>query len=183
MRTPDPLALVVERDPAFLAAVDLHVGGVQVDRHRLAQRRRPSRPHHGQRSQRRGGHIGEPGLHRMPLRVGEPARQPGRRGRGQPGHHGQHLPGLVGTLAVQPDEEVLPGQLRRGDPDQQLPAAQPPIPGLDRADDRVQQLIIASRSTSSVTAIAPENRVSDASGAPIRTRRRTRRISRTLPTR
>ena len=34
-----PLALVIERNPAFLAAVDLHVGGVQVDRHRLAQRR------------------------------------------------------------------------------------------------------------------------------------------------
>ena len=38
-------------------------------------------------------------------------------------------------------------------------------------------LIIASRSTSSVTAIAPENWVSDASGAPIRTRHRTRRKS------
>jgi hypothetical protein len=140
VRTPDPLALVIERNPAFLAAVDLHVGGVQVDRHRLAQRRRPRGRHHGQRGQRHGGHIGEPGLHRMPLRVGELARQPGRSGRGQPGHHGQHLPGLVGTLAVQPDEEVLPGQLSRGDPDQQLPAAQPPIPGLDRADGRVQQL-------------------------------------------
>jgi len=86
-------------------------------------------------------------------------------------------------LAVQPDEEVLPGQLRRGDPDQKLPAAESPISGLDWADGRVQQLIIASRSTSSVTAIAPENRVNDASGAPIRTRRRTRRISRILPTR
>ena len=44
-------------------------------------------------------------------------------------------------------------------------------------------LIIPSRSTSSVTAAIPENRVSDGSGAPIRTRRRNRRISRTLPTR
>ena len=140
MRTPDPLALVIERDPAFLAAVDLHVGGVQVDRHRLAQRRRPSRPHHGQRGQRRGGHIGEPGLHRMPLRVGELACQPGRGGRGQPRHRGQHLPGLVATLTVQPDQEVLPGQLRRGDPDQQLPAAKSPIPKLDRTNSRVQQL-------------------------------------------
>ena len=33
-------------------------------------------------------------------------------------------------------------------------------------------LIIAGRSTSSVTAIAPENRVSDTSDTPIRTRRR-----------
>jgi hypothetical protein len=43
-------------------------------------------------------------------------------------------------------------------------------------------LIMFSRSTSSVTAAIPENRVSDRSGAPTRTRRRNRRISRTLPT-
>jgi hypothetical protein len=43
--------------------------------------------------------------------------------------------------------------------------------------------IIPSRSTSSVTAAGPENRVGDRSGAPTRTRRRNRRISRTLPTR
>ena len=125
VRTPDPPALVIERDPAFLAAVDLHVGGVQVDRHRLAQRSRPRGRYHGQRSHRRGGHIGEPGLHRMLLRVGELPRQPGRGGRGQPSQHGRHLPGLVGLLAVQPDQEMLPGQLSRGDPDQQLPALNP----------------------------------------------------------
>jgi hypothetical protein len=44
-------------------------------------------------------------------------------------------------------------------------------------------LIIFSRSVSSDTAAIPENRVTDGSGAPIRTRRRNRRISRTLPTR
>jgi hypothetical protein len=43
--------------------------------------------------------------------------------------------------------------------------------------------IIASRSTSSVTAANPEYRVNDGSGAPTRTRRRNRWISRTLPTR
>jgi hypothetical protein len=39
-----------------------------------------------------------------------------------------------------------------------------------------------SRSTSSVTATIPDTGVSDGSGAPIRTRRRNRRISRTLST-
>jgi hypothetical protein len=43
--------------------------------------------------------------------------------------------------------------------------------------------IIPSRSTNSVTATIPEYRVTDGSGAPIRTRRRNRWISRTLPTR
>lgn len=46
-----------------------------------------------------------------------------RRGRGaQPGHGREHLPGHVGALAVQPDQEVLPGQLRGHQPDQQLSA-------------------------------------------------------------
>jgi hypothetical protein len=43
--------------------------------------------------------------------------------------------------------------------------------------------IMFSRSINSVTAAIPENRVTDGSGAPTRTRRRTRQISRTLPTR
>jgi hypothetical protein len=44
-------------------------------------------------------------------------------------------------------------------------------------------LIMFSRSTSSVTATSPDTGVNDGSGAPIRTRRRNRRISRTLSTR
>ena len=40
MRPADPLALVVIGHAAFLAAVDLHVGGVQVDRDRPAGQRR-----------------------------------------------------------------------------------------------------------------------------------------------
>jgi hypothetical protein len=43
--------------------------------------------------------------------------------------------------------------------------------------------IIPRRSINSVTAAIPENRVTDRSGAPTRTRRRNRQISRTLPTR
>ena len=137
MRAADPLALVVVGHPALVAAVDLHVGGVQIDRHRLAQRRRPLRRQRGS-VQRGGGDVAEPGLHRRPLPVGEPAGQPGRGRRGQPGHRGQHLPGGVGALAVQPDQEVLPGQLRRGHPDQQLPAGVPAVALLDRPDRRVQ---------------------------------------------
>ncbi len=44
-------------------------------------------------------------------------------------------------------------------------------------------LIMFRRSTNSVTAAIPDTGVSDGSGAPIRTRRRNRAISRTLPTR
>jgi hypothetical protein len=44
-------------------------------------------------------------------------------------------------------------------------------------------LIISRRSINSVTAAIPEYGVTDGSGAPIRTRRRNRPISRTLPTR
>ena len=39
MRRADPLTLVVKGHAAFLAAVDLHVGGVQVDRDRPADQR------------------------------------------------------------------------------------------------------------------------------------------------
>ena len=63
VRAPDPLALVVERHPALAAAVDLHIGGVQIDRHLLTQRRRTLG---GQQRQRGRGDIAEPGLHRMP---------------------------------------------------------------------------------------------------------------------
>jgi hypothetical protein len=38
VRAADPLTLVVVGHAALVAAVDLHIGGVQVDRHVLAQR-------------------------------------------------------------------------------------------------------------------------------------------------
>ena len=138
MRAPDPLALVVVGHPALVAAVDLHVGGVQIDRHALGQRGRPLRRHHRQRGQRGGVHIAQPGLHRRPLRVGQPPRQPGRGRRAQPRHRGQLLPGGVGALPVQPDQEVLPGQLRGSHPHQQLPAGVAAAALLDRPDLRVQ---------------------------------------------
>ena len=43
-------------------------------------------------------------------------------------------------LAVQPGQEILPGQLRRRDPAQQLPGAETAIPLLDRADRRIHRL-------------------------------------------
>jgi hypothetical protein len=55
-------------------------------------------------------------------------------------------------LAIQPDQKVLPSQLRGSHPDQQLSTGQPAIAGLDRPDRRVQHLIMPSWLTNSVTA-------------------------------
>ena len=138
MRAPTPLSLVVVGHPALVSAVDLDVGGVQVDRHALGQRGRPLWCHHRQRGQRGGVHVAQPGLHRRPLCVGQPAGQPGRGRRAQPGHRAELLPSGVGTLAVKPDQEVLPGQLRGGHPHQQLPAGVAAAALLDRPDHRVE---------------------------------------------
>ncbi len=43
------------------------------------------------------------------------------------------------ALVVQPDQEVLPGQLRRRHPDQQLPTGMAPVAGLDRPDRCIQR--------------------------------------------
>ena len=79
-------------------------------------------------------------LHRPPLPGGDP---PGhaRRGRGaQPRHRRDLLPGRIRALAVQPGQEVFPGQLRRRDPGQQLPRPEAAITLLDRANRRIQGL-------------------------------------------
>jgi hypothetical protein len=86
-------------------------------------------------------------------------------------------------MTVQAGHEVLPGQLRRSDPDQHLPGR--------RARSRVliepilasNRGITPSRSVSSVTANIPEHPVSDRSDGPIWTRRRGWRFCRSLPTR
>jgi hypothetical protein len=138
VRAADPLALVVVGHPALVAAVDLHVGGVQIDRHLRGQRGGPLRRHRGEHVQRGGMHIAEPGLHRRPLRVTEPARQPGRGRCTQPRHRNQLLAGNIGALPVQPDQEILPGQLRGSHPYQHLPAGVTAAALLDRPDPRVQ---------------------------------------------
>ena len=137
VRPADPLALVVIGHAALLAAVDLHVGGVQVDGDRPAGQR--CHPLRGQQAQHPPGHRGQPALHCLPLRRGDPPGQ-ARRGRGrQPRYGRQLLARRIGALAVQPGQEVLPGQLRRGQPRQQLPGPEPAVALLDRADRRIQR--------------------------------------------
>ena len=130
VRAAGPLPLVVVGHPAFLAAVDLHVGGVDVDRHRaFGQLGRPLRrqqAHHPRRRRR------EARLRAPPVPGGEPARDPGRGRGGQARHRCQQLPGLVGADPVQAHQEVLPGQLRGGHPGQHLPAGKPAAALLDR---------------------------------------------------
>ena len=129
MRQAHPLALMVIRHAALLAPVNLHIGGVQVDRDRAAgQRRRPLRR---QQRQHPAGHRRHALLDRLPLRRGEPA--------GQARHRRDQLARRIGALPVQPGQEVLPGQLRRRDPAQHLPSAEPAIPLLDRADCGIQR--------------------------------------------
>jgi hypothetical protein len=64
--------------------------------------------------------------------------QSGRSGGGQPGHRRQRLPGDIAAVAVQPDQEVLAGQLCCRYTDQQLAGPEPPVALLDRTRRRVQ---------------------------------------------
>ena len=115
VRQADPLALVVIRHAALLAAVDLHVGGVQVDRDRPASQRR--RPLRGQQRQHPPGHRRQAGLHRLATGPGVTRRARPGRGRGRQARHRRDLLARrIGALAVQPGQEILPGQLRRRDP-------------------------------------------------------------------
>ena len=118
------------------------------------------------------GHRRQAGLHRLPLRRGDPPGQ-ARRGRGrQPRHRRDLLPGRIGALAVQPGQEVLPGQLRRRDPGQQLPGPEPAVPLLDRADRRIQRADHAE----------PVTQLGDRGQARVRRQRRIRRADpRLLP--
>jgi len=56
-----------------------------------------------------------------------------------PGTGRQRLPRGIGADPVQPDQEVLPGQLCRRHPDQQLTGTESPVALLDRAHRHVQQ--------------------------------------------
>ena len=154
---------MVIRHAALLPAVDLHVGGVQVDGDRAAgQRRGPLR---GQQVQHPAGHRRQATLNRCPLSRGDPPGQ-ARRGRGrQPGHRGDLLPGRICPLPVQPGQEVLPGQLRRRDPGQQLPGPIAAVPLLDRADRGIQRLHHAE----------PLAQLADRGQARVRRQRRIRR--------
>ena len=163
VRPPDPLALVVIGHAAFLAAVDLHVSGVQVDGDRpFGQRRGPRRR---QQRQHPAGHRRQAVLDRLPLRRRDPPGQPGR-SRGRQARHGRDLLAChVGALAVQPGQEVLPGQLRRRDPAQQLPGTETAIPLLDGADRGIHRFDHAE----------PAAQLGDRSQARIRRQRPIRR--------
>jgi hypothetical protein len=120
--------------------------------------------------------VTNPGLHRMPLPISEIPRKPGCGRSTQPRHRRDHLPGSVGALPVKPHEEVLPGQLRGRDPDQQLSAGMPALTGLNRPDRRIQQF----DHTESVDQLGHRRHPRHRSQRRIR---RTRQISRTLSTR
>ncbi len=138
MRAPDPLALVVERHPLLEPAVDLHIGGVQVDRHIRRQRPSAAGVDSAEHVEPGGVHVTEPGLHRRPLPLGDPAGQAGGGCGRQPRHRRERLPRTVGAVPVEPDQEVLPAQLRRGHADQHLPGAEPAVPILDRSHRGVE---------------------------------------------
>jgi hypothetical protein len=166
VRPAHPLALVVIGHAPLLAAIDLHVRGVQVDRHRPTRQRR--RPRRKQQRQHPPGHYRQAGLHRLPLRRGDPPGQPGRGRARQPRHRRDLLPGRIGALAVQPGQEVLPGQPRRRDPGQQLPGPDPRPRCLIGPTAASSAAITPSWSHSLVMAARPAFGVSDRSGAPIR---------------
>jgi hypothetical protein len=166
MRATATLSLVVVLHPAFLTSVDFLVGGVDIDRDRaLGQHRRPWR---GQQREHPLRRPRDTGLHRSPLLRGEPPCQPGRRGRCQARYRCEHLPRLIATVSIQPDQEILPGQLRRGHTHQQLPGTMATVSSLDRPDRAIQVFDQPSRSTSSATAAIPDTGVNVGSGAPIR---------------
>jgi hypothetical protein len=137
MRPPDPLALMVIGHSALLAAVDLHIGGIQVDRDRPAGQRR--RPLGGHQVQHPPGHRRQAALDRLPLGRSNPPGQPRRGSRRQPRHRRELLARHIGALPVQPGQEILPGQLRRRDPAQQLTSAETAIPLLDGADRSIHR--------------------------------------------
>jgi hypothetical protein len=161
-----------------VASVDLDIGGVQIDRHLLAQRRGPLRcPHR----EHRGIDVADPGLHRVPLPGGEPAREPGRGRGGQPAHRGEHLPAASARWRSSPTRKSSPASCAEANPTSNWPPEKPRSRALIDPIARSNSLIMFRRSTNSVTATIPDTGVSDGSGAPTRTRRRNRRISRTLP--
>jgi hypothetical protein len=127
---------MVTGDAAFPAAVDLHVGGIQVDRDRALGQR--CRPRHPQQVQHPLLDHRDTAFHSLPLLAGDPAGQARRRGRTQPQHRRDLLSGRISALPVQARQEVFPGQLRRRDPGQQLPRPETKGPLADRADRRVQ---------------------------------------------
>lgn len=105
VRTPATLALVVVGHPALLPAINLHIGGVHVDRHRTQQGLHPLRRQQGQHPLGRPGHAP---FHRRPLLGVYPPGQTRRRGGTQPRHRSQQLTSRISAISIQPTRKSSP---------------------------------------------------------------------------
>jgi len=129
---------IVPPDPLLGLAVDLDVGGVQVDR-RVAQHQRG--PHlRRNRTQPTRVKLGQGGLDPGQLRRSEPARQPGRGPARCHRRLGQQSAAGISADPIHPVQAVLPRKLRGRHPHQQLPAVQAPVARLNRPNATVEHL-------------------------------------------
>jgi hypothetical protein len=86
-----------------------------------------------------------------------------------PGTRRELRPRRVGALPIQPDKEVLPDQLHRGQPTSSSPGPTP-VALFDRPIAAFNDAITPSRSTNSLIAAIPAFGVSLGSGARTSTR-------------
>jgi hypothetical protein len=123
---------MVPADPLLGGAVDLDLGGIQVDGG--ARTHQPATLTGRQQHQRPGDQAGHGPLDPGDLGVAEAARQRGGRGGWRRRKAAQQRPGPVDALVIQIDQEVAAGQQRLGQPHQQLARAKPTAATLDRPD-------------------------------------------------
>jgi len=123
---------MVPADALLGGAVDLDLGGVQIDRRARGDQRATLTS--GQQHQRPGDQAGHGPLDPGDLGVAEAAGQRGGRGGRRRRKAAQQRPGPVGALVIQIDQEVAAGQQRLGQPNQQLARAKTAAAAFDRAD-------------------------------------------------
>ena len=121
--------------------------------------------------------------HRRSMSTHPTAPPPSNPGRGKPATGASTFPAASARCRSSPTRKSSPANCAAAIPTSNYPPEKPRSRVLIDPIARSNSLIMFKRSTSSVTATSPENWVSDGSGAPTRTRRRNRRISRILPTR
>jgi hypothetical protein len=112
-------------------AIDLDLGGVQVDRWACGDQRAPlpGSQQPGRPGDQHPDRLLDPG----DLPVAEAARQRRGRGRRRRRKAAQPRASPIGALVVAVDQEVPTGQQRLGQPHQQLPRAKPAAAPFDRA--------------------------------------------------
>ena len=115
---PGALTQVVVGHPAFEAAVDLHVGGVQVDAHPSGEHRSP--PPGGKPGPAAGDDGGVTGLDARDTGWAEAAGQPTGGGRGHRRHRREQLRRGVGAVTVHRVDELAVQQLALRQPGHQL---------------------------------------------------------------